>query len=107
MFLILLVHSSLGIERTGRLFVDNDPHGLQVQVDHLLQELNALKSDFNREISYLKSQLATQGQEIIILIVHVFFKVPPTWFGGESPVRLLMEQSKMTVVINKIRSPDA
>lgn len=36
------------------------PHGLQVQVDHLLQEL----SDFNREISYLKSQLATQGQEI-------------------------------------------
>lgn len=63
-FLILLVHSSLGIERTGRLFVDNDLHGLQVQVDHLLQELNALKSDFNREISYLKSQLATQGQEI-------------------------------------------
>uniref|UniRef100_A0A8W8LQ93 Uncharacterized protein n=1 Tax=Magallana gigas TaxID=29159 RepID=A0A8W8LQ93_MAGGI len=53
-----------GIERTGRLFVDNGPHGLQVQVDHLLQELNALKSDFNREISYLKSQLATQGQEI-------------------------------------------
>lgn len=63
-FLILLARSSLGIERTGRLLINNDPHGLQVEVDHLIQELNALKSDTNREINYLKSQLATQGQEI-------------------------------------------
>lgn len=62
-FLILLDQSSLGIERTGRLLIDNEPNGLQLQVDHLMQELNALKKNTNREISYLKSQLATQGQE--------------------------------------------
>lgn len=63
-FLILLARSSFGIERTERLLIDNDPNNLQVQVDHLMQELNALKSDANREISYLKSQLATQGLAI-------------------------------------------
>lgn len=63
-FLILLARSSFGIGRTERLLIDNDPNSLQVQVDHLMQELNALKSDANREISYLKSQLATQGLAI-------------------------------------------
>lgn len=70
-FLFLLARSSLGKERTRRLFMDNDPHGLQVQVDHLIQEMNALKSETNREISYLKSQLATQGKEISSCRVNI------------------------------------
>lgn len=59
-FILLSVWSSLGLDRTDRLLINTDPQALQVQINHLIQELGKT----NQEVSYLKSQLSSQHHQI-------------------------------------------
>lgn len=59
-FLLSLAWSSFGLDRTDRLLINSDPQALQVQINHLIQELGKT----NQEVSYLKSQLSSQHQLI-------------------------------------------
>lgn len=59
-FILLSVWSSLGLDRTDRLLINTDTQALQVQINNLIQELGKT----NQEVSYLKSQLSSQRNQI-------------------------------------------
>lgn len=64
LLIFLCLKPLLTLERHERLLINNDPQTFQVQLTHLTQELNMLKSETNREISNLKYRIALQNQEI-------------------------------------------